>query len=222
METPDMTESSRFRLLAVPVAITFGVTMLRLVGELQNWSPTLFSREPGGLGALVGIIWLAPLVGVYFGRRLLNAGQAPPSIKRALLHGLGAVPVLVGWGLVNAVLWPPFQVQVLATALVSVAVVVLQMRGWPELGKLLLWYAIGARIPVVVIMLLAIVGRWGTHYDAFPEGFPLTEPIEIWFWAGLLVQMTFWVGATVLLGAIGGTVAAAVSDRRGGAAQYVA
>ena len=211
-----MTEPLRFRVLAVTIAITFGVTMLRLLGELQNWSPTLFSRQPGGLGALVGIIWLAPIVGVWFGRHLIMAGQGPTSIKRALMHALGAVPVFVGWGLVNAVLWPPFQVQVLGAAVASVVVVVLQIRGWPELGKLLLWYAIGARLPVVVIMLMAIYGRWGTHYDAFPAGMPLTEPFELWFWAGLLVQMTFWVGATALLGAVGGTVAAAVSSRKAG------
>ena len=211
-----MTEPSRFRLLAVPILITFAVTIFRLVGEFQNWSPRLFSRQPGGLGALVGIIWLAPLFGFYFGRRLLNVGHAPPSTRRALMHALGAVPVLVGWGLLNALLWPPFQAQVLGAAAASLLVVVLQVRGWPELGKLLLWYAIGARVPVVVIMLMAIYGQWGTHYDAFPAGFPLTQPFQIWLWAGLLVQMTFWVGATVLLGAVVGTVAAVASGRKAG------
>lgn len=211
-----MTMPSRVGLLAVPIGITFGVTMLRLIGELQGWSPRLFSREPGGLGALVGIIWLAPIVGIYFGRRLRTAGQGPTSMRWALLHVLVAMAVFVGWGLVNAMLWPPFQVQVLGAAASSVVVVALQLRGWPALGKLLLGYAIGARLPVVVIMLMAIVGRWGTHYDAFPEGFPLTEPLEIWLWGGLLVQMTFWVGATVLLGAIGGAVGAATSGRKAG------
>jgi CHASE2 domain-containing sensor protein len=35
------------QLILVPAVITLAVTLLRLVGELQNWSPTLFSREPG-------------------------------------------------------------------------------------------------------------------------------------------------------------------------------
>jgi hypothetical protein len=155
-----MTEPSRFRLLAVPIVITLGVTMLRLVGELQHWSPALFSRQPGGLGALIGIIWLAPVVGVWLGRRLTKDGHGPANIKRALMHALGAVPAFAGWAVINAFLWPPFQVQVLGAAVASVVVVVLQMRGWPELGRLLLWYAIGARLPVVVIMLMAIFGRW--------------------------------------------------------------
>jgi hypothetical protein len=209
-----VTTESRFRLLAVPLGITLGVTVLRLIGELLNCSPTLFSRQPGGLGAVVGIIWLAPVFGVSFARRLMHVGHAPASTKRALLHVLAAFAILVAWGVANALIWPPFQAQVLGGAVASLVVVVLQLRGWPELGKTMLLYAVGARIPVVIIMFLAIFDHWGTHYDAFPPGFPLTEPFEIWFWAGLIVQMTLWVGITVLFGAVAGTLVAAVSERR--------
>ena len=39
------------QLILVPSVITLAVTLLRLVGELQNWSPRLFNKEPGGGGA---------------------------------------------------------------------------------------------------------------------------------------------------------------------------
>jgi hypothetical protein len=37
-------ETSPGKLILVPAVITFGVTLLRLVGELQGWSPALFNR----------------------------------------------------------------------------------------------------------------------------------------------------------------------------------
>ena len=33
------------KLILVPAVITLVVTLLRLVGELQGWSPTLFNRD---------------------------------------------------------------------------------------------------------------------------------------------------------------------------------
>src|SRR2546428_3303040 len=44
------------RLILVPGLVTLGVTILRLVGELQHWSKTLFNPAPGGGGGLVGIV----------------------------------------------------------------------------------------------------------------------------------------------------------------------
>ncbi len=46
-------------LVLVPALITLGVTVLRLVGELNNWAPALFSREAGGGGSNRGDL-LAP------------------------------------------------------------------------------------------------------------------------------------------------------------------
>ena len=54
------------RLILVAAVITLAVTLLRLVGELQQWSSALFNREPGGGGAIVGIVWLVPVFGIYF------------------------------------------------------------------------------------------------------------------------------------------------------------
>jgi hypothetical protein len=70
-------------------------------------------------------------------------------------------------------------------------------------------------------MLLAISGNWGTHYDAFPPGFPFTSAMEKWFWGGLLVQMTIHVGNTVLLGSLFGSVATALVLRKPRSPQVV-
>ena len=52
------------KLILVPAVITLAVTLLRLVGELQGWSPTLFNRGDRPFSrALVGIVWLVPVFG---------------------------------------------------------------------------------------------------------------------------------------------------------------
>ncbi len=70
-------ETSPGKLILVPAVITLAITLLRLVGELQGWSPGLFSRAAGGGGALVGISWLVPIFGAWFGWKLAKAGGAP-------------------------------------------------------------------------------------------------------------------------------------------------
>lgn len=198
------------RLVAVPALIALGVTLLRLTGELQGWSPALFGREPGGLGALVGIIWLAPVFGVYFALRLLGQGAGPSRPRTALAHAFWGLGGFIAFALFALQMWPPYRVQVMAAAAVAAGIVALQYRGWPALARALLLYALASRAPVACIMLLAILGGWGTHYDAFPPGFPIVDPLERWLWGGLVVQMTFWVGTTVLLGAMFGSLTATV------------
>ena len=60
------------KLILVPAVITLAVTLLRLVGELQGWSPILFNRwtlvmfnrgEEARSPSLVGIVWLVPVFG---------------------------------------------------------------------------------------------------------------------------------------------------------------
>jgi hypothetical protein len=202
------------RLVVAPAVLALAVTILRLVGELNDWSRVLFRRDAGGLGALVGVIWLAPFVGVHFALRLVRQGHGPTQPRRAIVHALLGVAAFLAFGLVALRLWPPYLVQVAAGAAVAALVVALQLRGWPSLGRLLLLYALASRGPVALVMLFAILGSWGTHYDAFPPGFPIEDPLERWFWGGLVVQMTVWVGNTVLLGAVAGSIAAAPAMKR--------
>jgi hypothetical protein len=82
----------------------------------------------------------------------------------------------------------------------------------------LLAYALAARVPVVVVMLFAILGNWGTHYDVLPPGAPEMPPIPKWLLIGVLPQMTIWLWFTVAIGGLFGIVAAAIAGRRRAAA----
>lgn len=64
-------------------------------------------------------------------------------------------------------------------------------------------YSLGARIPVILIMLFATLGDWGTHYDAFPPDVEAMGVMARWFWGGLVPQVLFWIVIwTTLLGGL--------------------
>lgn len=202
------------RLILVPALITLAVTLLRLTGELLHWSPTLFNPAAGGGGAIVGIAWLVPVFGVYFGLKLARAGlagPAGPAIGFALL-GLLVMPI-GGFTAVKLGLHPQSLWLLGVFVLLSIGGAVLAFRGWPALGRVLLAYGLAARIPVALVMLAAILGNWGTHYDVAPPNFPATSPIAKWLIIGLMPQMTIWIWFTIAAGALFGAIAAAVTSR---------
>src|SRR6188474_1589377 len=86
-------------LVLVPALITLGITLLRLAGELMGWSPVFFSRAAGGAGAIVGIVWLVPVFGFLFGRKLAESSPAPKALP-VIGSALGAIAVMVVCGLV--------------------------------------------------------------------------------------------------------------------------
>jgi hypothetical protein len=67
-------------------------------------------------------------------------------------------------------------------------------KRWKHLFKTLVLYGLAARIPVIIIMGLAIYGSWGTHYDAFPPG-SLSEASHIkkFLLGGIATQLVWWV-----------------------------
>ena len=144
--------SSTWALVRTPVLITFAVTALRLLGALGGLPDFLVNREAGGTGAIIGIVWLAPIFAFWFGRQHARSGNT---------------------GFVSA----------LKTNFV---------------------YGIGARIPVILIMLFATLGDWGTHYDAYPPDMEATMGLMgQWFWGGVVPQVVFWVIIwTTLLGGL--------------------
>jgi hypothetical protein len=203
------------KLILVPAVITLAVTLLRLVGELLGWSPLLFNRSAGGGGALVGIVWLVPIFGAYFGWKLARAGSGPGGIGRALgltILALALVPVL-------ALLAAQMGIQQNSFTFFgifvvgSIAALLIGLRAWPALGRTLFNYGLAARIPVVLVMLVAILGDWGTHYDVAPPDFPEMSPLAKWFMIGLVPQLTLWIAFTVVVGALFGIAAAALARR---------
>lgn len=202
------------KLILVPALITLAVTLLRLTGELLHWSKTLFNPEAGGGGALVGITWLAPVFGAYFGFKLARAGfsgATGPAIGFALL-GLLIMPI---GGFTGIRLGLPEQgLSTLGLFVVlSIVGAVIAYRGWPALGRVLLAYGLAARIPVVLLMLAAMLGNWGTHYDAVGPQYAAMSPIAKWLLFGLLPQLTIWIWFTIALGGLLGALTAAVVGR---------
>jgi hypothetical protein len=211
--TPDAGRPPLWPLVAVPAAITLAVTLLRLTGELFQWSPALFSREAGGGGALVGIAWLVPLVGIWFALKLLRAGVPRPRVLRGLGIVVAAFAIVPAAGAVIFRTLGPIA-QVTAFSLVTLLPVAVAYRAWPALGRVLIAYGYAARVPVAVVMLLAIFGGWDSHYALPPPQFPAVGPLALWFFTGLVPQMTIWIAYTVVFGMLFGLLAAAVTSRR--------
>ena len=204
------------KLILVPAIITLVVTILRLVGELNHWAPALFSREAGGGGAIVGISWLPIIFGVYFGVKLANAGHGPGSGWKSAGYSLLALVAiaLVFLGATVLTGGSPLA-QLVAGAVGSLLALFVLSKGWSEMYKTLLAYAFAARIPVVLVMLVAILADWGTHYDVLPPGAPEMTGLVKWFVIGVVPQMTFWIAFTVLVGNLFGSVAVALAGKTG-------
>jgi hypothetical protein len=203
------------RLLGWPALVTLGVTLVRLTGELRGWDPGYFSPLPGGGLAIVGITWLVPFVGAYFGWHLTRAGVKAPDLPglvfwpaAALAIGLG-----IGYGLAKVV-QPSWTGSFVLWAVVALLVATMSLSTWPAVGKLLLAYAVAARVPVLLVMAIAMRRRWGTHYDALPTGFPLFGGLKLWLWNGLLPQATVWVAFTLAVGTAFSAVGVYLASRR--------
>jgi hypothetical protein len=156
------------KLILVPALITLGITLLRLGAELLDFPSWLANRHAGGLGALIGISWLPPILGIYFAYKL----QSVPGML------------------------------------------------WKNLLKTLVLYGLAARVPVIIIMGLAIFGNWGTHYDAFPPGsLANATPTMKFLMGGVTTQVVWWVVIwTVGSGMLTGLIASFVRSRRATAA----
>jgi hypothetical protein len=202
------------RFILIPSVITLGITLLRVLGEVRHWLPTLFNPAPGGDGCLVGITWLVPIFGIYFALKLAGAGEGPARSGRAIGLAVFGLIVMAG-GLFLAVspqIHPPGK---LLIAVLSAAVAAaLQFRAWPHLAKVLLAYGYAARIPVVILTFFAIQGNWGTHYDAVPPGFTETSLWPRFLQTVLVPQLVFWVAFTVQVGTVFGSIAADIFGRR--------
>src|SRR5262245_54219478 len=88
------------RLIWIPSVISLGVTLLRLIGELQYWSGRWFSSEtmgivPSGVSWLIGITWLALPFGAYFAWKLAAAGQVPGSLGKAFACVFSGLLVII-------------------------------------------------------------------------------------------------------------------------------
>ncbi len=207
------------RLIMVPALIALAITIFRLVGELAGGSSALFNRVAGGGGALVGMVWLVPIFGVYFAVKLVRQGLGPASAGKVVVL---AVAGLVIAGVATALIFslfgdPNVSVsfggaigQQLWIAIASLVVVLILRKGWPAFFQTMLSYAFASRIPVLIVMLIAMLGDWGTHYELGPPGYPEMGFLTKFILIALFPQMTFWIMFTMVFGTLFGGIAAAL------------
>ena len=200
------------RLILVPAIITLAVTLLRLTGELLHWPAKWFSSEtsgiiPSGVSWVFGITWLAAVFGAYFAVRLVRTGRKPGSlIKAAIFAALGVLIFLAYRPAVEFLcraLNVGFPQYLIFVWFFWILAGVLQYFGWPDFFKVLLTYAYAARIPVAIVMLFAMLGNWGTHYDYAGLQIPLSG-LPRYLWLAFFPQLVGWVGFTITLGSVAG------------------
>ncbi len=204
-------------LITLPAVITLGVTILRLVGELEHWPRPWFSTAGGGGGAVVGISWLPIIFGPYFALKLAGAGERPASNGKAIGYASGSFLVFAaGVVLVASTAKHPNILTFLGLAL-ALSSAFIPGIGWAQLGKALVAYAFAARIPVLIVMYLAMTGNggagWGTHYDAATPEYASMALAKRFFDLAILPQMTLWIGWTAAVGSVLGTLAAAAMGK---------
>jgi hypothetical protein len=217
---------SVWSLVLLPAILSLLVTIVRLVGELQQWGGTLFSAagpDPKQQQGLFGISLLIPVFGFVFGFRLRRATGGPPHLGKATLLYLLGAGVLVGGFLLaqslelirlptEAAPGMPQGMPVVLGLLGATTLVLLW--AWPRLSATLLLYGLLARLPVVAITFLAVHNGWDTHYDKLPPNMVLPADTDKAMFLSL-PQLTFWLVATMLGGGLFGCLGAAITSRKG-------
>jgi hypothetical protein len=66
-------------------------------------------------------------------------------------------------------------------------------RLWWNLLKTLALYGLAARIPVIIIMGLAIYGNWNTHYNAFQGRLATAPPADKFLLGAVATQLVWWI-----------------------------
>ena len=151
----------------------------------------------------------------------MREGQAAPKPGRVILLSLLAIAIVVVASILSFIFIskePGHPASIVLLSVLMLVLIFMQRNGWPALFKTLLAYAFAARIPVAILMLFAIAGNWGTHYDVPPsDSFPAMH----WFWKwvviGAIPQMFLWISATVTIGSLFGGIAASCAEASSGA-----
>jgi hypothetical protein len=203
--TGTATEQFDVNMIWVPALISLGITLLRLTGELRHWSAQWFSPEtsgtdPHGVSWIIGITWLAVPFGVYFAMKLALLGRGPRSAGKVIWFGVSGL-ILVFCSRFLFTLFPGhFPVILIPLWLCWTAAAVLQYFAWPALFKTLLAYGLAARVPVAIIMFLAMLGNWGTHYDYVGTPLQFSMPlIPRYFWLAFFPQLVAWPSVTMMM-----------------------
>ena len=132
--------------------------------------------------------------------------RPPPGMEFDFSQPRGE-PALVG---PDSISWRIFKNPVTQLGIFTVtswAAIFVARPGWPALWRVLLVYGFLARIPVLVVMFLAIFGGWDSHYAKPRPDFPAMGPWGLFFWTALLPQFSVWIYLTVVGGLLFGALA---------------
>tara|TARA_R110002072_G_scaffold299403_3_gene474884 strand:- start:32425 stop:33105 length:681 start_codon:yes stop_codon:yes gene_type:complete len=211
--------SGALSMVLVPAAISLAITVVRLVGELQGWDESLFRNStPGeeGMPAIIGISWLVPIFGFWFGRKLKLGTGGPASLGKASIRFLIATAVLIGGfaaciglGLLtmpskDAPAEPAGLEYVLGLVIVAI---IIGFTAWPRLAATLLLYGLLARIPVIAVTWFALENDWDSHYTKLPVGTVLADEGDRFAFLAV-PQLTVWIVFTILVGGLFGCLGA--------------
>jgi hypothetical protein len=203
------------RMILFPSLITLGVTVLRLIGELQHWSATLFNPKPGGGGAIFGISWLAVVFAIYFAVRVQKSRQPLERPGRAIgLTLLSLALCVAGTFLMYRAIQTASVIAWVPSMIVICGGIYLMRFAWPSYWAVMMAYALAARIPVIIVMYFAIKGNWGTHYDSPGPAFVPADWWTEFIHTGLFPQLLLWIPYTVVVCGLFGVITAAIKSRK--------
>ncbi len=202
------------RLVLVPAVLCLLVSVARVLGEVQGWAPLWFGEKGKGGGALVGISWLIPVFGFWFGWKHARAGQGPALRGRAVWLPLVAFVLIFAWfGISTQLLKLSFVPSLLGVAIVAAIAGLLAALAWPRLAWTTFLFGVFARVPVVGIIYLAASRSWDVHYLVMPPNAPQDMPMNEKAFYLSVAQLVFWVPGTMIFGGFFGGLAALVSGR---------
>lgn len=198
-------------LLLVAGFSTLAVTVVRTIGEIQQWDPFWFNPEAGSPLNPFGIVWLVPVFGFLFGRNLSRSGAAPRFVTGFFVPMFGFLATMAG----GAVIGAQFEGQEMRDALtwffyVAPAFALLALFAWPRAFVVLLGYALFARVPVMLVQYLDVANDWQTHYGRLHPKLGLMSADDR-IWMLTLAQAGLWIPFTVTLGSAFAAIGAATT-----------
>lgn len=201
-------------MLLVFGVLTLVVTVVRLVGELQGWNPTWFSTDAGSPMNPFGIVWLVPVAGLLFGRRLAQGGGAPKFVAGFFVPMFGFSVLMASIVSVNNYFEGEQLVEAMGYVMLGAPVLsLLALFVWPRAFVAMVAYWMLARVPVMLIQYLDIQNGWQTHYGKVPEELAGMDA-DARIWMLTKAQLCFWMAFTVLLGCAFAAIGAATVRRR--------
>lgn len=205
-----------------PAVITFAVSLVRFIGEIAGWNPTFFGTGAGGDASIVGITWLVAVFGLWFGLKLRRTNKGTRNLALSAVVYLVAIGLALGIGAIlqgqDLLVFPseespdvePKGLELIGV--ISTGAVIVGMFAWFRLSLTLLVYGLLARVPVILITLIAIAFDLETHYTALPAGVGPLEGMDL-VMATCMPQLMLWVPFTVLAGGLFGCLGALLSGK---------